>query len=248
LIAPGGQAGLQGNTGAMGDGLPVGTVYAYTSTTAPAGSMLCDGSQISRTLYPAAFAVIGTQFGSGDGSTTFNLPDLRSRFVLGSGQGSGLTSRIIASTGGEENHVLVVAELASHTHGGVDHLHDLQNHYHYCSGVDHLHGLGGHSHSCGQPASINYGTTSPGYAFYQCAGSNTGGPNAGSNASDRSLAFNSNGPSPNNTGAADRSLITSATGSGTGHNIIPPYVVLAYMIKVAAGSGPSNTAPLADTT
>jgi len=248
LIAPGGQAGLQGNTGAMGDGLPVGTVYAYTSTTAPAGSMLCDGSQISRTLYPAAFAVIGTQFGSGDGSTTFNLPDLRSRFVLGSGQGSGLTSRIIASTGGEENHVLVVAELASHTHGGVDHLHDLQNHYHYCSGVDHLHGLGGHSHSCGQPASINYGTTSPGYAFYQCTGGNTGGPNAGSNASDRSLAFNSNGPSPNNTGAADRSLITSATGSGTGHNTIPPYVVLAYMIKVAAGSGPSNTAPLADTT
>src|SRR5215471_15898381 len=117
LIAPGGQTGVQGTTGAMGDGLPVGTVYAYTSSTPPAGSMLADGSGISRTLYPALFAVIGTQFGSGDGSTTFNLPDLRSRFVLGQGQGSGLTNRVLATTGGEESHVLTVAELASHGHG-----------------------------------------------------------------------------------------------------------------------------------
>jgi len=246
----------------MGDGLPVGAVYAFTSVTPPAGSMLCDGSAISRTTYPVLYALLGTVYGSGDGATTFNIPDLRSRFVLGSGQGSGLTNRIIAATGGEENHVLVIAELASHSHGlgghthlGVDHLHDLQNHYHYCSGVDHLHGLGGHVHASGGPAAINYGTTSPGYQFYQCTSQNTGGPNTGSNAADRSLAFNSGGPGPNNTGAADRGLTTGGpstgsdgTGSGSGHNNIPPYVVLAYMIKVAAGSGPSNQAPLADTT
>jgi microcystin-dependent protein len=65
------------------NGGPAGGLIAFTGTTAPTGWLLCDGSQVSRTTYAALFAVIGTAYGAGDGSTTFHLPDLRGRFVRG---------------------------------------------------------------------------------------------------------------------------------------------------------------------
>ena len=55
----------------------------YGGTTAPTGWLGCDGSTVSRTTYAALFAVIGTIYGSGDGSTTFHLPDMRGRFPMG---------------------------------------------------------------------------------------------------------------------------------------------------------------------
>lgn len=61
------------------DGVPVGCGYDYFGTTAPNGYMFADGSAISRTEYAELFAIIGTTYGTGDGSTTFNLPDKRSR-------------------------------------------------------------------------------------------------------------------------------------------------------------------------
>lgn len=64
---------------------PVGSIYWYTSETIPDGFLLCDGSAIGRTDYASLFAVIGTVFGTGDGSTTFNIPDLRAKFIRGSG-------------------------------------------------------------------------------------------------------------------------------------------------------------------
>ena len=66
--------------------VPVGSIYWYTSTTIPDGFLLCDGSNIGRTDYASLFAVIGTVFGTGDGSTTFALPDLRAKFIRGSGK------------------------------------------------------------------------------------------------------------------------------------------------------------------
>ena len=69
--------------------VPVGSIYWYTSTTIPDGFLLCDGSKIGRTDYSSLFAVIGTAFGSGDGSTTFSLPDLRAKFIRGSGTSNG---------------------------------------------------------------------------------------------------------------------------------------------------------------
>ena len=65
--------------------VPVGSIYWYASTTVPDGFLLCDGSNIGRTDYASLFAVIGTVFGTGDGSTTFSLPDLRAKFVRGAG-------------------------------------------------------------------------------------------------------------------------------------------------------------------
>ena len=64
-------------------GNPVGTVISYMGTTIPDGWLLCDGSQINRTTYAGLFTAIGTSVGSGDGSTTFHLPDLRGRFLRG---------------------------------------------------------------------------------------------------------------------------------------------------------------------
>lgn len=64
----------------------------WTQTTAPDGWLICDGSQISRTTYSDLFSVIGTTFGSGDGSTTFTLPDLRAAFVRGAGSQNGHTA------------------------------------------------------------------------------------------------------------------------------------------------------------
>ena len=76
LVSVGG--GSQGG----GDSTPIGTVEAYSGNTAPNGYLLCDGSAVSRTTYSDLFSVIGTTYGSGDGSTTFNLPNLKGRTVV----------------------------------------------------------------------------------------------------------------------------------------------------------------------
>jgi hypothetical protein len=60
-----------------------GMVAAYAGSSAPSGWLLCDGTAVSRTTYSALFAAIGTSYGAGDGSTTFNLPDLRGRVPVG---------------------------------------------------------------------------------------------------------------------------------------------------------------------
>ena len=75
------------------------------------GWLLCDGSAVSRTTYSTLFAAIGTTFGSGNGSTTFNLPDLRGRFALGVSSGHAL-----ATKGGAETVTLTVDQIPSHSH------------------------------------------------------------------------------------------------------------------------------------
>ena len=95
---------------------PTGSVIPYAGASAPTGWLICDGSAVSRSTYAVLFAIIGTTFGSGDGSTTFNLPDLRGRGVIGVGAGSGLTNRVLGATGGEETHILTTPEIPSHNH------------------------------------------------------------------------------------------------------------------------------------
>lgn len=63
--------------------LPIGSIKLYAGSTAPDGYLFCDGTPVSRTIYSELFAVIGTTYGSGDGSTTFNLPDLRGKVAVG---------------------------------------------------------------------------------------------------------------------------------------------------------------------
>jgi microcystin-dependent protein len=101
--------------------VPTGTVSAFAGSAAPTGYALCDGSAVNRTAQAALFSVIGTTYGIGDGSTTFNLPDLRGRVVAGLGESLlGAT----ADTLGEDNgliadtkeHTLIEAEMPSHSH------------------------------------------------------------------------------------------------------------------------------------
>lgn len=100
-------------------GVPSGTVTDYAGTTAPTGWLLCDGSAVSRSTYSALFTAISTTYGAGDGSTTFNVPDVRGRVSVGAGAGSGLTSRTLGSSSGSETHALTGSESPSHTHSPV---------------------------------------------------------------------------------------------------------------------------------
>lgn len=96
--------------------VPTGSAINFFGAIAPEGWLFCDGAEISRTTYAALFAAIGTVYGVGDGSTTFNLPDMRGRAAVGAGQGSGLTNRVLGAQTGAETHQLSVNELPSHTH------------------------------------------------------------------------------------------------------------------------------------
>jgi len=102
---------------------PAGAMVMFGGASAPTGWLLCDGAAVSRTTYAILFAAIGTTWGVGNGSTTFNVPDLRGRAPIGSGTGSGLTNRTLGSKLGEESHALTLAENGSHTHIGADHQH-----------------------------------------------------------------------------------------------------------------------------
>ena len=106
----------------------VGTIKPWGKATAPAGYLLCDGSAVSRTTYADLFTVISTTYGVGNGSTTFNVPDLRSRSPIGYNTASlsGRSTRAIAASGGEEAHQLSEGELEQHSHviPNTTHTHD----------------------------------------------------------------------------------------------------------------------------
>lgn len=94
-----GSTGIQGATGAA---LPTGTMLDFGGTAAPSGFLLCDGAAINRTTFADLFAVIGTAYGVGNGTTTFNIPDRRQRFSLGKAvSGTGST---LGGTGGAIDH------------------------------------------------------------------------------------------------------------------------------------------------
>lgn len=107
-------------------GIPAGSIMAWSTATPPANWLICDGSAVSRSTYASLFYVIGTTYGAGNGSTTFNLPDLRGRVPVGKNGGSFGT---LGATGGEESHTLTIAEMPSHTHTQNAHSHGVTLQY-----------------------------------------------------------------------------------------------------------------------
>jgi microcystin-dependent protein len=89
--------------------VPTGAVNTFAMNSAPTGWLSCDGSLISRTTYSGLFSVVGTLYGVGDGSTTFNLPDLRGEFIRGFDAGRGVDS-------GRSFGTAQADELKSHSH------------------------------------------------------------------------------------------------------------------------------------
>lgn len=87
-----------------------GLIYINPSNTLPEGFLWCDGAPYSRTDYPELFAAIGTQYGSGDGSTTFNVPDLTTRVPIGAGG-----NYVLGETGGDEEDVIVLVNQSGST-------------------------------------------------------------------------------------------------------------------------------------
>jgi microcystin-dependent protein len=92
-----------------------GAIMQYAGATAPTGWLLANGAAVSRTTYATLFGVISTTYGSGDGSTTFNLPNLLGTFVAGAGNGP-VGNLSLAATGGNSNITLSTSQLPVHTH------------------------------------------------------------------------------------------------------------------------------------
>ena len=104
-----------GGGGGLIDTLPVGTMIPYGSAETPANWLSCNGQAVSRTTYSHLFKVIGTSYGAGDGSTTFNLPDKRGRISVGYDPDQELFNKVGAKVGAN-THTLTIDEMPSHKH------------------------------------------------------------------------------------------------------------------------------------
>lgn len=146
---------------------------------APEGWLPCDGSLISRQEFHQLFTVIGTTFGSGDGNSTFGLPDLQGRVVVGKVLSAGASAYSkLGAYGGEASHILQVNEMPAHTHN----VHDQGHSHHVLAkgrrfvgdgrkdfGVDHLgcsnaEGIDGNGHTDGAHSNISESTVGAGEA------------------------------------------------------------------------------------
>jgi len=106
------------------EGIPTATIVPWSDTTVPTGFLECNGQAVSRSTYADLFAIVGTTYGAGDGSTTFAVPDLQDNVALGRSPGKTLASTGGANTvtatgnvgGSTANATLSTPQLASHTH------------------------------------------------------------------------------------------------------------------------------------
>lgn len=108
--------------------VPSGLIADFAGPVLPVGWLLCDGSPVGRQDFPSLFEAIGSSWGSGDGSTTFNLPNLTDKFTRGSG------TQAVGLSGGSASTVLTTAQLPAHNHPVVD-----PGHIHGVTDPGHVH-------------------------------------------------------------------------------------------------------------
>lgn len=222
--------------------VPIGSVemFAGEGSAIPAGWLVCNGSAISRDGYSELFAVIGTTWGVGDGSTTFNLPDMQGRVPVGAGEGAGLTSRLLASSGGTEAHTSVVWHghfMPSHTHTAPDHMHQGPSHTHSISSTSTSYSNDtSHYHTTPiveRQQSTNTGGGPTGYTVTGASGY-TGSANA------PHYHWFSGSTNAGGTGWTTQNGATATSSGGAGYTTyegdvavdhMPPFATLIYIIK-----------------
>lgn len=132
--------------GGAAGGMPIGAIIPFAGGTPPSGWLFCDGGEISRTVFAPLFAAIGGTFGTGDGATTFNLPDLRGRVPVGLDTMGGVAAgRVTAGNSGVDGTAI----------GGAGGSELLQSHNHTLTDPQHTHTDSGHAHAI-VPAVIQY--------------------------------------------------------------------------------------------
>ena len=215
---------------AYATGMPVGAVFAFASGTTPPGYLLCNGQAVSRTTYATLFAAIGVVYGNGDGTTTFNVPDLRNEFVRGKTDTRPLGNKQEAS-------------LASHIHPVVD-----PTHTHAATQAAHSHSIstGGHNHGISDPGHAhNYykGGTVAGSQY--TAGSGWINNYEASGAAQTGISIAAAGDLGGSTNSVTPDVAVSAVASGVtvgaagGDGTRPQNIALDYYIKAMSDtSGP----------
>ncbi len=196
---------------------PIGALMPFAGSSAPTGWLLCYGQAVSRTTYAALFAVISTNYGSGDGSTTFNVPDLRGRALIGlDNLGGSAASRVAAATslgqiGGAETMNL------SHSHTGPSHTHTTGD----VTLTAAQSGLPSHNHS--------FSATDNGGAPKNMALAGTSNNNVTLYVSTEGGSAASQAHNHGSTGAGGTGT-TSAAGSSTQASM-NPYIAASWIIK-----------------
>lgn len=198
--------------------VPAGTVVAFAGSTAPAGWLLCDGSAVNRTGANAAlFTAISTTYGSGNGSSTFNLPDLRGRSIFGKdNMGGTAASRITNAQGGIDGATLGAAGGAQSRTLGINE-------------------LPSHNHGAGSLATTTNGNHNHTFNDAYFAENNGGGNLFGTGANtdwDNAARYINSGTNWN--GDHNHTVIgnTANTGSGAAYSQLSPGIVLNYIIKL----------------
>jgi microcystin-dependent protein len=198
---------------------PIGALmpFAGSSATIPSGWLLCDGSAVSRTTFAGLFAVVGTTYGAGNGSTTFNLPSLTDRIPVGSGN---TYSR--GTTGGAATVALSSSQMPSHSHsfsGSAD------------SGGSHSHSLSGSTDSSGSHSHSEDATTTRS-DLLAGGGTNAALPAGGSTGSAGAHSHGLSG-SASTAGSHSHNISGSvgSTGSGSAHENMPPFLAMPYIIR-----------------
>lgn len=214
-IADGAVTAAKLDPNAVPSPIPVGSISLFAGSTAPSGWLLCNGQAVSRTTYSALFAVTSTTYGSGNGSSTFNVPNLSNRFPVGVG---GSWASTLAGTGGSSAAVLL-----EHSHGMGDHAHDI-THSHTSS----LSGGGEHDHTGN---TLKNATNTGSNHYVRPIGFPADETHVITNISGTHSHSVTVDPFSGSTGNSSLGSSGSAGVTSTGTQNLPPYIALNFIIK-----------------